>query len=97
MAFGAPLLVNVVLTESAGNISSATITIKNTDSSTHSYKICVITKAGALISDVQGTSSDCTNSGAIPASNVDSSIINFSNPLNSLLVDYSDISLQQIT
>lgn len=91
------VITNVVLTELANNIDSATITVKNTDSISHTYNICVITKAGALISDVQGTSSDCTNTGSISASNTGSSVINFENPLSSSIVDYSDISIQQIT
>jgi len=90
-------ITNVVLTESASDIVSATITVKNTDSTSHTYKICVITKAGALISDVRGTSSDCTNTASISASNTGSSVINFANPLSSSNVDYSDISIQQIT
>lgn len=90
-------ITNVVLTESANNIVSATITVKNTDSISHSYKICVITKAGELISDTQGTSSDCTNTASISASNIGSSVINFENPLSASNVDYSDISVQQIT
>ena len=90
-------ITNVVLTESASNIVSATITVKNTDSISHSYKICVITKAGELISDTPGTSSDCTNTASISASNTGSSVINFENPLSSSNVDYSGISIQQIT
>jgi len=90
-------ITNVVLTESASNIVSATITVKNTDSVPHSYKICVITKADELISDTPGTSSDCTNTTSISASNTGSSVINFENPLSSSNVDYSSISVQQIT
>ena len=90
-------ITNVVLTESASNIVSATITVKNTDSSSHSYNVCVITKAGELISDIQGTNSDCTNTATISASDTGSAIINFANPLSSSTVDYSDISVQQIT
>ena len=90
-------ITNVVLTESASNIVSATITVKNTDSVSHSYKICVITKADELISDTQGTSSDCTNTLSISASNTGSSVINFETPLSSSDVNYSDISVQQIT
>ena len=90
-------ITNVVLTESASNIVSATITVKNTDSSSHSYNVCVITKAGELMSDIQGTNSDCTNTATISASDTGSAIINFANPLSSSTVDYSDISVQQIT
>jgi len=89
-------ITNVVLTESASTITSATITIKNTDSISHSYKICIITKAGVLISDTIGTSSDCTNTTSISASNTGSAVINFANPLSSSAVDYSDISIQEI-
>ena len=90
-------ITNVVLTESASNIVSATITVKNTDSTSHSYNICIITKAGALISDTAGTSSDCTSTSSISASNTGSAVVNFANPLSSSSVDYSDISIQQIT
>ena len=90
-------ITNIVMTESASNIVSATITVKNTDISSHSYNICVITKAGGLISDTQGTSSDCTNTASISASGTGSAVINFANPLSSSTVDYSDISIQQIT
>lgn len=89
-------ITNVVLTESASTITSATITIKNTDSVPHSYKICIITKAGSLISDTVGTSSDCTNTSTISASSTGSAVINFANPLSSSAVDYSDISVQEI-
>ena len=89
-------ITNIVLTESANTITSATITIKNIDSISHSYKICVITKAGVLISDTPGSSSDCTDTISISASNTDSVVINFANPLSSSNVDYLDISIQQI-
>ncbi len=89
-------ITNIVLTESVGTITSATITIKNIDSISHSYKICVITKAGVLISDTPGSSSDCTDTTSISASNTDSVVINFANPLSSSNVDYLDISIQQI-
>lgn len=42
-------ITNIVLTESASTITSVTITVKNTDSVSHTYKICVITKAGVSI------------------------------------------------
>ncbi len=89
-------ITNVVLTESASTITSATITVRNTDSISHSYKICIITKAGVLISDTPGTSSDCTNTISRSASNTGSAEINFANPLSSSTVDYSDISIQEI-
>ena len=89
-------ITNVELTEDVGTIKSATITVKNTDNISHSYKICIITKAGVLISDTIGTGSDCTNTASISAGNTDSAIIIFSNPLSSSAVDYSDISIQEI-
>ena len=89
-------ITNIVLTEFANTITSATITIKNTDDTSHSYKICVITKAGVLISDTPGSSSDCTNTTSISASSTGSAVINFANPLSSSDVDYSEISIQQI-
>lgn len=90
-------ITNVVLTESASTITSATITVKNTGSTSHSYKICIITKADALISDTPGSSSDCANTALVSAGNTGNAVINFANPLNSSNVDYSDISLQQIS
>lgn len=91
------VITNIVLTELSSEIDSATITVKNTDSASHSYKICVITKADALISDTPGTSSDCTDTVSISASGMGSSVINFETPLSSPNVDYSNISIQQIT
>lgn len=90
-------ITNVVLTESASSIVSATITVKNTDIISHTYNICIITKAGVLISDTAGTSPDCTSTSYIPASNTGSAVVTFTNPLSSSSVDYSDISIQQIT
>ncbi len=89
-------ITNIVLTESTGTITSATITIKNTDNVSHTYKICVITKAGVLISDTVGSSSDCTNTVSISASSTGDAVINFAIPLSSSDVDYSDISVQEI-
>ena len=89
-------ITNIVLTESGSDITSATITIKNTDDVSHTYKICVITKAGALISDTVGSSSDCTNTASISSSSTGSAVINFSIPRSSSDVDYSDISVQEI-
>jgi len=88
-------ITNIVLTESVNTITSATITIKNTDSTSHTYKICIITKANILVSDTPGTSADCSNTASISASTTGSAVINFANPLNSTNVDYSDISVQQ--
>ncbi len=90
-------ITNVELKKTGSNITSATITVKNTDSISHSYNVCVITKAGASISDTTGTSSDCTSTSSISASSTGSAVINFSNPLTSSNIDYSDISIQEIT
>lgn len=90
-------ITNVVLTESANTVVYATITVKNTDNVSHSYDVCVITKAGGSISDTAGTSSDCTATSSISASTTGSAVINFANPLNSSNVDYSNISVQQIS
>ena len=91
------VITNVVLFESGGNINSASITVKNTDVDSHAYKICVITKANSLISDTPGSSSDCTNTTSISSSSTGFSVISFTNPLNASDVDYSDISIQEIT
>ena len=90
-------ITNMVLTSGASTIDSATITVNNTDSISHSYTICVITKAGASISDTVGTSPDCTNTASISASNTGSAVINFSIPLNKNSVDFTDITIQEIS
>ena len=90
-------ITNVVLNEFANNIISATITVKNLDSVPHSYNICMITKAGVLVSDALGGDSDCTYTSIISTNNVGSAVITFTTPLNSTIVDYSDVSIQQIT
>ena len=90
-------ITNMVLTKDGSDIDSATITIKNTDSVSHSYNICVITKAGSSISDTVGTTSDCATTSTISASNTGAAVITFTNPLSKFNVDYSDISIQEIT
>ena len=90
-------ITNIVLTKQGSTIDSATITVKNTDSVSHSYSICVITKAGASISDTIGTSPDCTSTASISASNTGFAVITFTNPLSVSSVDFSDVSIQEIT
>ena len=91
------VITNVQLTKAGSTINSATITVKNTDSVSHVYAICVITKAGASISDTAGTSPDCTDTSSISASNTGSAVVNFSIPLNKNTVDFIDISIQEIS
>lgn len=90
-------ITNMVHSTSGSDIDSSTITIRNTDSVSHSYNICVITKAGASISDTTGTSADCTTTSSISSSSTGSAVITFSNPLSKTAVDYTDISIQEIT
>lgn len=90
-------ITNMVHSVSGLIVDSSTITIKNTDSISHSYRICVITKADSSISDTIGTSSDCTLTSTISSSNTGSAVISFTNPLNKTSVDYSNISIQEIT
>lgn len=90
-------ITNMVHSTSGSNIDSSTITVRNTDSVSHSYQICVITKAGASISDTVGTSSDCTTTNSISSSGTDSAVITFTNPLSKNGVDFADISIQEIT
>ena len=56
---------NLSLSESSNEITSATITVKNSDSVTHAYNVCIITKAGVLISDTPGSLYDCENTASI--------------------------------
>ena len=90
-------ITNIVHSTSGINIDSSTITVRNTDSLSHSYQICVITKAGASISDTVGTSSDCTVTTLISSSSTGSAVITFTNPLSKTSVDFTDISIQEIT
>ncbi|WP_371503775.1 hypothetical protein [Nitrosopumilus adriaticus] len=90
-------ITNMVHSTSGSNIDSSTITIKNTDSIPHSYNICVITKAGASISDIAGTSADCTTTSSISSSSTGSAVVTFTNPLSKTTVDFTDISIQEIT
>ncbi|BDQ30673.1 hypothetical protein NZNM25_15050 [Nitrosopumilus zosterae] len=89
-------ITNVVHSTSGNNIDSSTITIRNTDSVSHSYRICVITKAGSSISDTVGTAPDCATT-LISSNNIDSVVVPFTNPLNKTTVDFADISIQEIT
>ncbi|MCV0366734.1 MAG: hypothetical protein K5798_05685 [Nitrosopumilus sp.] len=89
-------ITNVVHSTSGNNIDSSTITIRNTDSVSHSYRICVITKAGSSISDTVGTIPDCATT-LISSNNIDSVVVSFTNPLNKTTVDFADISIQEIT
>ncbi|KAF6247262.1 hypothetical protein C6990_01935 [Nitrosopumilus sp. b3] len=89
-------ITNIVHSTSGSDIDSSTITVRNTDSVSHSYQICVITKAGASISDTVGTSSDCTTT-TISSSGTGSAVITFTNPLSKTSVDFAEISIQEIT
>lgn len=89
-------ITNMVHSTSGSNIDSSTITIRNTDSVSHSYRICVITKAGSSISDTVGTTPDCTTT-SISSNDIDSVVVTFTNPLNKTIVDFADISIQEIT
>ena len=88
-------ITQITWSESDNNITSATVVVKNTDTGSHTYEICVITKAGASFSDTAGTSADCTSTGSISASATGSAVINFASPLTAADVDDTDISIEQ--
>ena len=44
-------ITNMIHSVSGSDVDSSTITVRNTDNVSHSYKICVITKSGVSISD----------------------------------------------
>jgi len=90
-------ITNMVHSVNGVNIDSSTITVRNTDNISHSYKICVITKAGTSISDISGTTSDCATTSIISASGTGNAVITFTNPLNKTSVDFSNISIQEIS
>ena len=85
----------VIWTETANKITSATVKVKNTDTSAHTYEICVITKAGASFSDTAGTGADCASTGSIAASTEGTATIAFSIPLAAADVDNTNISIEQ--
>jgi len=90
-------ITNMMHSVSGANIDSSTIIVRNTDNMPHSYKICVITKAGVLISDTSGTTSDCATTSTISASSTGIAVITFTNPLSKTSVDFSNISIQEIS
>ncbi len=90
-------ITNMVHSTSGTDIDSSTITVRNTDSVSHSYDICVITKAGASISDTAGTAPDCATTSSISSGSTGSAVVTFTNPLSKTAVDYADISIQEIT
>jgi len=79
------------------SIDYTDITVKNNDSVSHTYKICMIVKAGTSISDTGGTSTDCGNTSSISSSNTGTARVNFSIQLTAANIDYSNISIQQIS
>jgi len=87
---------NIVLNKSGTDVISATVTVKNIDSVSHTYKICMIVKAGALISDTVGTSADCSNTASISASGTGSTTVTFTIPRITNNLTYWDISVHQI-
>lgn len=82
-------------TETANQITSATVKVKNTDTIAHTYEICVITKAGASFSDTAGTSADCASTGSIAASTEGTATITFSIALAAANVDNTNMSIEQ--
>ena len=86
----------ITWTESNNEITSATVKVKNTDTgAAHTFEICVISKAGASISDTVGTSADCGSTGSISASATGSVTITFSIALNAANVDATNLSIEQ--
>ena len=87
----------IIWNESGSKISSVTVDVKNTDTSAHTFEICVIGKAGGSISDTVGTTADCTSTGSIASGAIGSATINFTNQLITNNFDDTDISIEQTT
>ncbi|EPA04862.1 hypothetical protein [Candidatus Nitrosarchaeum limnium] len=87
---------NTVLNTSGSNAISATVTVKNIDSVAHTYRICMIVKAGALISDTSGSGADCSNTASISASNTGSTTITFAIPRTTNNLSYWNMAVHQI-
>ncbi len=87
----------VIWNESGNKISSVTVDVKNTDTSAHTFEICVIGTAGGFISDTVGTTADCTSTGSIASGAIGSATIIFTIQLNTNNLDDTDISIEQTT
>ena len=86
----------IVWTESSGDITSATITLNNTDTSSHTYQICVITfNSTNTFSDTAGTSPDCDSTGTINGGLTGSATVTFASPLTAATVNSTSISIEQ--
>lgn len=63
------------------NYDQVLVEIRNTDSVSHTYEICVIFPNGASLSDTAGTSADCNTSASTSSGQLGTTTISVSNPL----------------
>ncbi len=63
------------------NYDQVLVEIRNTDSVSHTYEICVIFPNGASLSDTAGTSADCNTSASTSSGQLRTTTITVSNPL----------------
>jgi len=64
------------------NYDEVLVEIRNTDSVSHTYEICVIFPSGVSLSDTPGTSADCNTSPSTSSGQLQTTTITVSNPLS---------------
>jgi hypothetical protein len=67
--------------KTGGNYSQVIVEIRNTDSVSHTYEICVIFPNGASLSDTAGTSADCNTSASTSSGQLKTTTVAVSIPL----------------
>ena len=92
---------NILLKKSSGNFDRADVTVKNTDSNSHSYDVCLVavhTDEG-LSHDAGENNSMCTSTSSISSGSTETITINFDNVLTDALPSLTsfNVSIQEIT
>jgi len=68
--------------KTGSNYDKVLVEIRNTDSVSHTYEICVIFPNGASLSDTAGTSADCNTSPSTSSGQLQTTTITVSIPLS---------------
>lgn len=72
---------NIQWKKAGANYNKVLVEIRNTDTITHTYEICVIFPNGASLSDTAGTSADCNTSASTGTGQLKTTTVTVSNPL----------------
>lgn len=76
-------------------ITASTVTVKNSDSVSHQFEICVLAKEGSSQSTSAGDPADCANTPSIASAGSGSATINFSSSLGD--TDSTLVTIQEIS